>query len=169
MPVYVDNAQIPYGRMKMCHVLADTQAELLDMVKKINIDPKPLEHEGMENEHFNISMTYREKAIKEGAIEVDSRALVALIRRKRQALAKQAKAAPVGLIQALETSQARITLSPVADDLEVSITDEIEDEQSGHLSDCAVHNAPAMEPEACDCGFTDQQPDEETEAEGNQD
>lgn len=85
MPVYVDDAQIPYGRMKMCHVLADTHDELMAMMKTIGIAAKHIEAEGEVNEHFNISQAYRTKAIKAGAIEVSSRELVKLIRRKRAA------------------------------------------------------------------------------------
>ena len=94
MPVYVDNAQNQVGRYKLCHMLADTPEELRAMARKISLPRSAkLQHEGRENEHLDISMTYRDKAIKEGAIEVDSRALVRLIRRKRHERAAQAEAA----------------------------------------------------------------------------
>lgn len=95
MPVYVDNAQIPLGRMKMSHMFADTREELEAMVREIAL-PKSatIQSEGQPNEHYDLSATYRAKALHAGAIGVDSRALVALIRRKRAEAANPPKAAP---------------------------------------------------------------------------
>jgi hypothetical protein len=35
MTVYVDEAQHPFGRMMMCHMMADTTAELLAGAKEV--------------------------------------------------------------------------------------------------------------------------------------
>lgn len=35
MAVYVDNFKAPYGRMFMCHMIADTQKELLEMADNV--------------------------------------------------------------------------------------------------------------------------------------
>lgn len=48
MTVYVDNALIPYGRMQMSHMIADTEEELHQMaddigVKRKCVNPKCLE------------------------------------------------------------------------------------------------------------------------------
>lgn len=84
MSVYVDDARIPYGRMKMCHMLADTREELEAMARKIGLPSSAtLQSPGQPNEHIDVSATYRAKAVQAGAIEVDSRALVKLIRSKR--------------------------------------------------------------------------------------
>ena len=37
MAVYVDNMQVGFGRMKMCHMIADSQKELLEMCDKIGV------------------------------------------------------------------------------------------------------------------------------------
>lgn len=84
MTAYVDDKQIPYGRMKMCHLLADTTVELEDMARTIGVDVRHIEHRGEPNEHLNVSQTYRTKAVKAGAVELDSRGLVKLIRKKRR-------------------------------------------------------------------------------------
>lgn len=84
MAVYVDDAQIPLGRMKMCHMLADTREELEGMIRAIKLPSSArIQQPGQANEHVDISMTYRAKAVKEGAVELSSRDLVKLIRRKR--------------------------------------------------------------------------------------
>lgn len=83
MTVYVDNARIPYGRMKMSHMLADSRQELLNMAMLIGLDTKHLQNKGQPNEHFDVSATYRQKAIAAGAVEVDQRTLVKIIRAKR--------------------------------------------------------------------------------------
>ena len=87
MPVYVDDAKNPFGRMIMCHMLADTTEELLVMAKKVGLDAKHIQHAGTANEHFELSKSYREKAVKAGAKEVNSRELVQIIRRRRAYLA----------------------------------------------------------------------------------
>lgn len=40
MTVYVDNMKTSYGCMKMCHMAADSNQELLEMVDKIGVSKK---------------------------------------------------------------------------------------------------------------------------------
>ena len=69
--VYVDNfyetGAGDFGRMKMSHMIADTTEELLAMVDKIGVDRKWIQYPGTEREHFDIAMSKRLLAIKEGA------------------------------------------------------------------------------------------------------
>lgn len=82
MPVYVDNAQSRYGRMIMCHMLADTTDELLEMADTIGVDRRHFQHDGS-TPHFDICKAKRRLAIANGAIEVSRRELVHIIRRLR--------------------------------------------------------------------------------------
>lgn len=73
MAVYVDNFNASYGRMKMCHLIADTTNELLEMVDKIGVQRKWVQHEGTYNEHFDICLSKKQKAIEFGAKEINFR------------------------------------------------------------------------------------------------
>jgi len=68
MSVYVDSAKNPVGRMKMCHMLADTVEELHAMVDKIGI-PRRFFKE-VKYPHYDICQSKRGMAIKNGAIPV---------------------------------------------------------------------------------------------------
>jgi hypothetical protein len=81
MPVYVDDMRASYGRMKMCHMLADTVAELLDMADKIGVDRKWFQ--ALSHPHFDICMAKRKLAVAAGAIEVDRYGIVAAKKRGR--------------------------------------------------------------------------------------
>lgn len=83
MAVYVDQEQMRFGRMTMCHMLADTTAELFQMADTIGVQRKWLQHAGTEKEHFDICLSKRTKALAAGAIEVDREKLIEIIRTKR--------------------------------------------------------------------------------------
>jgi hypothetical protein len=85
MSVYVDDPMHPFGRMIMCHMIADTREELLAMVDQIGVPRKWIQKKDTPSEHFDICKSRREKAIKLGAIAVDGNELVEIIRRKRAA------------------------------------------------------------------------------------
>lgn len=81
MPVYVDDMRASYGRMKMCHMLADSVAELLDMADKIGVDRKWFQ--ALSHPHFDIALSKRALAVAHGAIEVDRQGIVAAMKRHR--------------------------------------------------------------------------------------
>ncbi len=83
MAVYVDPPKHPYGRMLMCHMMADTSEELLAMADKIGVARKWLQKAGTVYEHFDISKGKRDEAIRAGAIEAQSRDLGMLIRNRK--------------------------------------------------------------------------------------
>ncbi|WP_354684801.1 DUF4031 domain-containing protein [Cupriavidus necator] len=83
MPVYVDDMAAPYRGMVMCHMLADTTAELLAMADRIGVDRKWIQKAGTYQEHFDIAKSKRALAVQLGAVEVDRAALGELLRRRR--------------------------------------------------------------------------------------
>lgn len=86
MAVYVDEARHPFGRMMMCHMMADTTEELLAMADRIGVAKKWIQKAGTIYEHFDISKGKRAEAIAAGALEVTSRDLGLLMQRKRATL-----------------------------------------------------------------------------------
>jgi hypothetical protein len=83
MAVYVDDMQALFGRMVMCHMIADTHDELVAMANQIGVAPRWIQDEGTYSEHFDIAKSKRALAIRHGAIAVESRELVARMHLKR--------------------------------------------------------------------------------------
>lgn len=79
MAVYVDDMRARYGRMVMCHMMADTDAELRAMADKIGVRQRW--HQG---DHFDICLQKRALAVAAGAIEVTQRELAAIRIRRRK-------------------------------------------------------------------------------------
>jgi len=75
MAVYVDDMRAPFGRMIMCHMVADTTDELLAMADRIGVARKWLQNPGTYREHFDIAMSKRAVAVRCGAIEITQREL----------------------------------------------------------------------------------------------
>ena len=98
MAVYVDDMhQYPigrYGRMKMCHMMADTTDELLEMADLIGVARKWIQNPGTDNEHFDIAKTKRNKAVAAGAVEVTMRQLAQWRIRKNQTQQRNRQATP---------------------------------------------------------------------------
>lgn len=79
--VYVDGAEHAYGRMKMCHMLADTLPELLAMADRIGVARRW--YQGFDKAscpHFDITKSKRAEAIKAGAAEITRHQLAGLTR-----------------------------------------------------------------------------------------
>lgn len=84
MAVYVDGMQASFGRMKMCHMVADTSEELLAMADRIGVDRKWIQDAGTYREHFDIALSKRALAIAAGAQEVSMIDLGRILRLKRE-------------------------------------------------------------------------------------
>lgn len=81
MAVYVDTARNQFGRMIMCHMLADSIAELHEaarMTGMLRIWYQPVNHP-----HYDLNLARRAIAVRNGAIEVDRRGIVSIKRRLR--------------------------------------------------------------------------------------
>ena len=76
MIVYVDDAYIPYGRMIMCHMIADTEEELHEMARKIGMKREWFQTGSVW--HYDVSLNKRAKAVLYGAVEVSTKELIAL-------------------------------------------------------------------------------------------
>jgi len=86
MAVYVDDMRAPFGRMVMCHMLADSTEELLAMADQVGVARRWLQKAGTPHEHFDIALSKRALAVKAGAVEINSSQLGRIIKAKRAAL-----------------------------------------------------------------------------------
>lgn len=87
MAVYVDNMRASYGRMTMCHMVADSTDELLAMADSIGVDRKWIQHAGTHREHFDIALGKRAAAVRLGAKEITLKQLGLILNAKRKATA----------------------------------------------------------------------------------
>lgn len=76
--VYVDDMKAQYGRMIMCHMIADTVDELHEMADKIGIRRKWFQS-STTHPHYDISLGKRKLAIQYGAQEITARDCVKLL------------------------------------------------------------------------------------------
>lgn len=84
MPVYVDASLYGFGRMVMCHMLADTPDELHAMADRIGVARRWFQAPPKASfPHYDICKSKRALAVEHGAIECDRNALVAAMRRIR--------------------------------------------------------------------------------------
>lgn len=78
MTVYVDNMRAPYGRMVMCHMVADTHEELHAMASRIGVARR-----WFQGDHYDICLSKRAKAVELGAVEIDMRETLRIARPER--------------------------------------------------------------------------------------
>jgi hypothetical protein len=81
MPVYVDQAENGFGRMKMCHMIADTLEELHAMAERIGMRREWFQPKSFP--HYDVAKGRRQQAISLGAIVCDRRTFVGHLRRIR--------------------------------------------------------------------------------------
>ncbi len=69
MGVYVDESMWKFGRMVMCHMLADTEDELHEMAEKLGLKRRWHQISKGGLSHYDISKSKRAKALELGAEE----------------------------------------------------------------------------------------------------
>lgn len=83
MTVYVDSMEANFGRMVMCHMIADTDEELHKMASAIGVQRKwhqaPPKHES----HYDIAKSKRALAVSAGAVEITWKQCGAMTIRRR--------------------------------------------------------------------------------------
>ncbi len=98
MSVYVDSLFVQQAKgsaaalvgkrngHQWCHMLADTNEELHAMAERIGMKREWYQCAGTAQAHYDLTPGRRAAAVAAGAIEVDRRGLVDVIRRRRDAL-----------------------------------------------------------------------------------
>lgn len=84
MSVYIDASVWKCGRMTMCHMIADTPAELHAMAREIGVKRRWFQFPPIASFwHYDVCKSKRVLAVAAGAVECDRRAFVAALRRVR--------------------------------------------------------------------------------------
>lgn len=84
MTVYVDDMRAAFGRMVVCHMLADTDDELHAMAARIGVARRWWQSpENTSGSHYDIALSKRALAIAAGAIEITLRQAAAMNFRRR--------------------------------------------------------------------------------------
>lgn len=87
--VYVDDSIHQFGRMVMCHMVADTLPELHSMAEKIGIARRWFQDKRIP--HYDLCKSKRALALQFGAVAVTSRELVAKFRAAQDEIIKPAE------------------------------------------------------------------------------
>ena len=81
--VYVDNMRAPHKGYIMCHMIADSTEELLAMVDLIGVKREYIQDAGTYREHFDIALSKKKLALKNGAKLITTRELGDILRAKK--------------------------------------------------------------------------------------
>ena len=84
--LYVDHLQIPFGRMKMSHLIADSPEDLREAADQLGFRREWIQYPGGWKEHLDVSESKRRQAIRElGAREITARELALMLIERREA------------------------------------------------------------------------------------
>lgn len=85
MTVYVDTMRAKFGRLIMCHMVADTDDELHAIASAIGVNRRYWQSPGRiaAGSHYDICLTMKQRALMLGAIEISLRTLAIMNLRRR--------------------------------------------------------------------------------------
>lgn len=83
MTCYVDDFFAAYGRMKMCHLLADSDGELHALADAIGVDRKHHQNT-VSGSHYDIAKSKRALAIAAGAVPITYRQAAMMTKHRRR-------------------------------------------------------------------------------------
>lgn len=83
MAVYVDDMRASFGRMVMCHMVADSDDELHAMAALIGVARRWHQAPPRHDSHYDIALSKRAAAVAAGAIEITWREAGAMCFRRR--------------------------------------------------------------------------------------
>lgn len=89
MTVYVDDMRAKFGRMTMCHMVADSESELLEMADRIGVSRRWHQYPGTPRSHFDICLSKRTLAVAAGAVEVTIKEVARMTLAKRKSTARE--------------------------------------------------------------------------------
>lgn len=82
--VYVDDMRAKFGRLVMCHMLADSDDELHAMAAKIGVARRWWQSpENTGGSHYDIALSKRALAVQHGAVEITWKQACAMNARRR--------------------------------------------------------------------------------------
>jgi hypothetical protein len=84
MSVYVDDMQASFGRMIMCHMVADTLEELHAMAARLGLRREWFQDDS-DHPHYDVSLGKRGRAVQLGAVQITTRQLAMMMRERRRA------------------------------------------------------------------------------------
>lgn len=83
MTVYVDDMRAPFGRMVMCHMVADSDDELHAMAARIGVARRWHQAPPAHDSHYDIAQSKKKLAVMHGAVAITRRELSAMVMRRR--------------------------------------------------------------------------------------
>ena len=83
MTVYVDSPLWRLGRMRTCHMLADSTEELVEMARAIGLKDHWMQSPGTYREHYDVLLGKRRLAVERGAVEIDRKRMAGILRERR--------------------------------------------------------------------------------------
>ena len=86
MSVYIDTLMNPYKGKKVCHMIADTEDELISMILTVGGKMENQLDAGTADSRFDVNERQRELALENGAIEISKSHLAKICKERKTAL-----------------------------------------------------------------------------------